>query len=282
MLEIPNSVVATSRFDSTLQDLKKLQSTSLAARGTNDSIFKFVYSTIYPHNLNSKILTIKCYKKNLFGHSTLLTAFNKLTLHMLATGPSKYEINLTDSTNAIGKLSFVCEFIQLCPSFTIKVVRPSDKMMCVVNDETKDSQTFDGEIKLSGSVTELENYSVSKSDDTEQKNKTLEWLRSKTSGQSRQLNEHFSWIISEGPLYHQMSKDSLANENGVVHGRVVLNYPTPLKYAHGRVILGIYSPFLTKIFPVTGSGEIETLIRIYYQQKINKVLAQRLLKIRRR
>lgn len=88
--------------------------------------FFFDYSTIYPHNLGSKHVTIKCYRKNAIGYRTLL-ATGQVSLFMLATGPSKYKLRLSLPTSVDKKispplyLSFTCEFVQFCPNCTISI-----------------------------------------------------------------------------------------------------------------------------------------------------------------
>lgn len=54
--------------------------------------FYFDYTTIYPHNLSSKLVTIKCYRKQFFGN--VLVATGSFDLLMLATGPSHHRLQL--------------------------------------------------------------------------------------------------------------------------------------------------------------------------------------------
>jgi hypothetical protein len=251
---------------------KKFKS-SCSGNGANS--WSFDYSTIYPHNLNLKILTIKCYRRNLLGYKRLI-AENQVSLFMLATGPSKYKIMLKNKLT----LSFTCEFTQLCKNF--KCIFDSDsKADFTLLDNGKYIPIIDFTLELSKSVAELEKLMIVLSTSSfpllsgyspKDMDKFVPLGTLGTLGPLGPLVPlGIRRCISHGPLYHQMSESSIATEDGVIQGELMTNYPTPLKWSKKSVI-GLMNT-LGGALSAPGErsipwGTMETLIHLYFNKLI--------------
>jgi hypothetical protein len=204
--------------------------------------FKFSYSTIYPHHLNSKIVKIKVYSKNVLFRT--LVATGQFDLYTLATGPSSYRMTL----DTVGKrrliLSFNCSFVQQCPNIVV-TVGATDSAVTLLSSIPVEGKG--GEFKLSGLVTDLEkcmirvatlatgvrSYPLLASYDQSKMDIPQSIGSPKLKMKLR---------ISQGPLYHQMSSESLADETGVVRGRIVPGYPTPTRWSASATLIGTWLP----------------------------------------
>lgn len=340
--------------------------------------FHFDYTTIYPHNLSSKLVTIKCYRKQLFGNTLIATA--SFDLLMLATGPSHQKLKLklptptttrtttttttttrnttaasssplplsshprtsesksssstnNNSTETIGSptIEFVCVFDQLCPRFTCVLYPPSLSSRII---ESKLSGSAESNLQNLLGVPELSGVPFAKQKDGSWKFTTssssltssvlttsqlekfvIAWKNSADNKQSSsdlsapfvsfsllknydpkrmdllvplpQLQLTLSTIniarsvdskignwrmkIIEGPLYHQMSPQSLANEQGVLFGHAMPHYPLPSTWAPEAQLGFLASPFHD---PSTQWTEIEQLIHAHYHKLFLAALSQ--------
>jgi hypothetical protein len=175
-------------FDKFKKLVKNVLSNDSSNQDNQVDKFIFDYWTLYPRDLNLKWMTIKCYKKNLLGLKKTLVATSEVDLFMLATGPTHYQLTLTNvddrEENKEKKekkqeeklqLSFICKFIQFCPDFSCKIemiatderdekeeekphIILTKSMKKSTNEETKEKIFLvDNLVKLSLSVIDLEN-----------------------------------------------------------------------------------------------------------------------------
>ncbi len=253
--------------------------------------FSFGYSTIYSHNLSSKIVTIKLYSRNIVRYRTLV-ASGQFDLHTLASGPSNFRLKMTPATSTGSIiLSFKCTFTQLCPTFNLSVdskvsvvVRSSVSIvppltMCTSSPLTTGTRVV--EYKLPGAVDDLELYSIrfgtSKPISVMQdydSTKIDQWMQ--VEGEDAKLK------ISQGPFYHQMSNDSLTDEKGVVKGRSVPGYPLPHRWSAPECVIGVWLPYpvsttaLITNLSADRASQVEQicqLIHEHYARLIERMLA---------
>jgi hypothetical protein len=212
---------------------KKLVCNNFSSKETktnNSDEFLFDYTTIYPHDLNLKWLTIKCYKKNLLTRT--LVATSRINLLFLATGPSKHVQELSTNQGEKLTLSFTCSFVQFCQGFSFSLKDQQQKSLKFKMFNGKNNLEFDESITLSETVDNLEQYALVIEEAKEiiysfpimkdYNTNLIDLPRTILLDRGTLL----TLVISRGPLYHQMSSDSFS-KNGVLTGKIFPGYPLP-------------------------------------------------------
>lgn len=231
---------------------------------------RFIFETVYPQLLNSKILIIKCYKiiSTILGYKKLLHTI-QLDLLTVATGSTKYKFNLPGSHKDY-ELHFTCIFTQFCADLLLSVDKPVNlhntdaTSECKIMHSPMEIKIIPMEIKISATVLELEKMYLL----TSGKKIPLMMNYNPSNLGKFVTMDPLNVRISNGPVYRQL-ENSLSSNDGILYGSAVANYPLESKCA-AKCILGIFDPTIPihNKRPSANLKELKELLYEYYNDLI--------------